>query len=1196
MFANDVVGWRPFANAGFLGSSTVIGNVEAGHIWSGHEAFVRPPGVSNGFTIFQNTNALNELDFHATMVGHVLAGSGYNGSGYSYLGLGMAPEAAVVSGSVATSFSTSEAGAFSTSYESVVTPYRVFFTGEGAARADVINSSWGGYDPAAESDEALALDGLAADNRNTALVVAAGNSAISPVGWPASGFNNIGVGSLGGNNFLVSSGFSSRGLDDFYNPVTGMTNTGVRVGVDVSAPGEVLYLAAYLGDSGGLGAAEPGIVREPPPTDLYFYNQDGTSFSAPIVAGGIAVLKDVANRDIFWNLTGNTNAQDTRVTKSVVMAGALETYAWDNAQIAGADGVVSTTMALDAATGAGSLDLGRSASAYFSGTRDVDGSGGGGIADWGWDFGAAALGSSNDYFFSAPFSDEVELTVSLNWFARRSFDMDTNLGSNLSFADLNLEVWEVSGGLFSSLIARSETVYNNSEYLRLDLGPGKTYGLRVTFDDMVFDQTSGVGSESYGLAWLAQPFDTLYWDSSASTNGTWSGQSSVWNTSPLGSTNGTAQSITTAIDRLVISSGSNAAVTVLVDGSQLARGIHMEEGTITLGGTNSASIYLQNAGISLAASSGGDATIGASVGVMISGSQTWSNASTHNLNVSGAISGSGDLAFKTSSTGSINISGGVNHAGLLANNGSGSGTNTISGVISTNVTGVLQDSSTSMLVLNGSVPNQYTGDTTVRTGTLVVDFANATAATNLISSDSRLVLGGAGGSEGGTLRIQQKNGVATSQTFDGTLVASGGSVVEAANVGGSAGAWLTVNLGAIARTNGGTVAFLLPEFGSITTANANVNGILGSWATVGTGGSARYAAVSGGAISALAGTVAADASQITDTTGVANYDLAAGGSLAGGVSFNTLRFTGSAASLSNNFTANGILNAGSGPLDVAGDLTAGDARNLVVNASSGGVNVAGAVSDNSAGSSAFTKAGAGIVLLSATNSYTGNTYVNEGRLVVDGSITSSAHTFVTSGGVLGGHGTVGNLTLQAGGTGSPGNSPGTQTVAGNLEWAGGANYNWDIYDAKGTAGNLLGWDLYDVTGQLDLTALSLMSKFNINLWSLSAVAPDVSGDAINFDYAQNYTWTIVAAAGGIAGFNADFFNINTAAINGTGGFSNDTLGGYFGLSVSGNNLNLTFTTAVPEPGTWLAGGVLLLAALAVRYRRGSSVSRSRSPR
>ena len=1208
-FVGDVLGWGDYFNAGFLGSSTVIGNVEAGHIWFGHEVFKREPWATTGYATFTNTAALNEWDYHATMVGHVLAGTGYMDgtfpAEYTYAGLGMAPQATLISGSVATEFSASKLGSFDVSYESVINPYKAFFTGLGATQADVINSSWGGQDPAAVSPEALALDGLSAVNRTVAFVASAGNSDAAPVGNPASNFNNIAVGSLGGSTFLVPSEFSSRGLVDFYNPVTDTLTSEARVAVDIAAPGELLFLAAYLGDSGSIGASSDpfiqSLIEEPPPTDQYFVNMDGTSFSSPIVAGGVALLKDVAKTHPSLNLAANPDALDTRVVKSVLMAGALETAGWDNGQAAVAGGVTATAQALDAATGAGAFNLTRSTDAYFFGTRDVAGSGGGTIASSGWDFGSVGVGGSNDYIFGGAFTEDGELTVSLNWFAGRSFDNVTDLGSDLSFADLNLEVWKVENGVFTAPVAQSLTTYNNVEFLRVDLLGGQIYGLRVTLAGMVYDTTGSVASESYGLSWLGSSFNTLYWDpegAAGSPTGTWSGANAAWNTDPTGA-GGSLYSITTGLDELVFSAGTNAAGagTVTVDGPQLARGITVQQGTVTFAGTNSAMLHVNSGGITLAATAGGDATFDASLPLMVSGSQSWSNASAHNLNVAGAISGSGDLALVASSTGSINLSGSVNHEGVLANTGAGSATNTISGVIGANVTGLTQDSSTSTLVLNGSAPNEYTGDTTVRTGTLVVDFANTAAPTNLISSDSRLVLGGSGGPEGGTLRVLQKSGAATAQAFDGTLVASGASVVEAVNVGGSAEAGLTVSLGAIARTNGGTVAFFLPEFGAITTANTNSNGILGAWATVGTGASARYATVSGGAIAAFAGTAAADASQVIDTTGTANYDLAGGGTLAGGDSFNSLRYTGGAAGLSNNFAANGLLNAGSGTLQIAGNVTVGDARNLVVTASSGAVAIAGAVADNPGGSSAFTKAGAGIVLLDATNTSPGNTYVNEGMLVVDGSIASSAHTFVTTGGVLAGHGTVGDLTLENGGTGSPGNSPGTMTVAGDLAWFGGANYNWEIHDAAGTAGQLLGWDLYDVTGQLDLTALTLGSKFNINLWSLSSVEPDVSGDAVNFDYAKNYTWTIVATDLGITGFDADYFNINVASANGTGGFSNDLYGGIFGLRVSGNDLQLTFTTAVPEPGTWAAGGILAVAALiTARYRRGSSVSRRRSPR
>ena len=298
----------------------------------------------------------------------------------------------------------------------------------------------------------------------------------------------------------------------------------------------------------------------------------------------------------------------------------------------------------------------------------------------------------------------------------------------------------------------------------------------------------------------------------------------------------------------------------------------------------------------------------------------------------------------------------------------------------------------------------------------------------------------------------------------------------------------------------------------------------------------------------------------------------------------------------NNAASNALIAQGN--VDGTGDLAlrANSSGGIVL---SGSVNQSGALSNNGTGSGTTTISGVigtnvtGVtqdsatsrLILSGTNTYTGNTTVAEGELVVSGSIASSALTSVQSGGILSGAGTLGDTIIMSGGTGNPGASPGTQTIAGDLTWLGGGNYNWQIHDALGTAGQPLGWDLYDVSGILDLSALTLGSKFNINLWSLSGIGPDVNGNAFNFNAGQNYTWTIVATDLGIVGFDPAEFNINVVANNGTVGFSNALLGGVFGLQVTGNDLELTFTAAVPEPGTWAAAALLVIAAGALRIRK-----------
>ncbi len=343
---------------------------------------------------------------------------------------------------------------------------------------------------------------MARENSTVAFVVAAGNSGTAPVSAPGSGYNNITVGALGGEYFLTPSEFSSRLTVDFYNPVTDTTLIGVRAAVDIAAPAENMVLAAYLGPTGSLTTLDE-ITQDPSPADLYFLNQDGTSFASPIVAGGIGLLKDVVHARAETLSAMAETSLDTRVVKSVLMAGAQRTVGWDNGQrLAGV--VVSTTQALDYATGAGALDLEQTANIYLlSDTMDVAGLEGGQIGTAGWDFASVALGATNDYRFDNPFDEPLELTISLNWFAGTGFDED-DLGAALSFANLNLEVWLLEDDVFTTKVAESISVYNNTEFLRLSLALSGEYGIRVTFLGLIYDMEGLNAPTDYGLAWQAQ--------------------------------------------------------------------------------------------------------------------------------------------------------------------------------------------------------------------------------------------------------------------------------------------------------------------------------------------------------------------------------------------------------------------------------------------------------------------------------------------------------------------------------------------------------------------------------------------------------------------------------------------------------------------------------------------------------------------
>lgn len=152
--------------------------------------------------------------------------------------------------------------------------------------------------------------------------------------------------------------------------------------------------------------------------------------------------------------------------------------------------------------------------------------------------------------------------------------------------------------------------------------------------------------------------------------------------------------------------------------------------------TISGAVYVNPAGLTVTQSGTGLLTWGAST-INGTGNVTVVDSSTTGGNLTlSALSGfTGNLTLQSTATtgtpGAITVSGGVNNLGLVTNSGTGNAVTTISGIIGGNVTGVVQDSTTSSLLLTGA--NTFGSGTTIKAGTLTANGAGTELGTGIVT-------------------------------------------------------------------------------------------------------------------------------------------------------------------------------------------------------------------------------------------------------------------------------------------------------------------------------------------------------------------------------------------------------------------------------------------------------------------------------
>ena len=295
------------------------------------------------------------------------------------------------------------------------------------------------------------------------------------------------------------------------------------------------------------------------------------------------------------------------------------------------------------------------------------------------------------------------------------------------------------------------------------------------------------------------------------------------------------------------------------------------------------------------------------------------------------------------------------------------------------------------LVLSGT--NNYTGGTTIAGGTLQLGNGGTTgnilgdvinnAALVFDRSDVLSFTGAVSGS--GTV----------TQAGTGTTILTGANIYTGGTVIGGG----TLQLG-----NGGTTGSILGDVtnnGALIFNRRNVQSFSG--------------VISG------SGTVTQAGTGTIIVSGTNSY--------AGGTFFNAGILQ--AAADGNLGAPSGGLTFNGGTLGLGASFDPATTRSVTLNGSGGAVDTNGfssTMAQSISGMGGLTKAGAGILNLTGTSTYTGPTIVQAGTLAVNGSITSL--TSIEAQGVLGGNGTIFDDVANAG-TIAPGNSIGTLTVAGN---------------------------------------------------------------------------------------------------------------------------------------------------------------------
>jgi len=767
-----------------------------------------------------------------------------------------------------------------------------------------------------------------------------------------------------------------------------------------------------------------------------------------------------------------------------------------------------------------------------------------------------------------------------------------NLFSNSTSAPLNISTSFINNSAANSVTITANntggwtngSTYNIVTYSGGSIGGSGGYNFNKVINNLSARQF-GTWTNTGTAITLGITGDTVTWTGAANGN---------WTTTAVGSpfnwktTGGASDTEFLATDDVIFDdTGSTTAIEILdanVSPTSVtfnnssknytissAGGFGIASGSLTKNGTGTVSLATANTYSGNTTINAGTLQISGGSAIANNGLVTLANTAGTTFQVSssetiGALSGGGGTGGSvtiaagqtlTLSSGTQTYSGSISGDGALASSGA---QQTLNGILS-HGGGISITGTSGRLTIGGN--NTYSGQTTVSAGTgIIVTSNNALGATG---AGNETVLAGTGGANSGAIGLSgginygagekiigaglsntAANGVFANvqrgivQSISGDNTFAGNIEISSAGItrfGTQDGADLTLS-GSITRGTGVTGVTVLFR-----------PGISGDWVTVSGSGSnwdnETLIFLTSGSTSAGGVRLGADDALSTTAT------LRAGGNTTG--SGTTLDLNGFDQTVGGLFNSNGTLHITNNTAATNSILT----LNTAADWSSDSVTNKTTIEDG-VGQVSLVKDGAFKQTLAGNHTYTGTTTVKAGSLIINGNISTSTLTTVKSGATLGGPGTVGDLTVEAGGIVAPGSSPGILS-AGDYDQAGTLSLELNGI-SLGTA-----YDQLNITGSVTLSGL---------LAATVGYTP-TDGDLL-FILANDGTDVITGTFAGIA----DLSTISLGGYSWQISYQANHTGGGAGTFTGGNDIALM---AVPEASVALISALGLIPLL--RRRR-----------